>query len=105
MLTLKDGETRLDLGSIVNGFVADKLKSYMISEGVKSGIIDLGGNILTIGGKSDDEPFVIGIKNPFYNNDITPTVNGNEDYIKNNDEYCHLNLMSSDKSVVTCRNL
>ena len=39
-------------------------------------------NILTIGGKSDDELFVIGINNPFYNNDITPTVNGNEDYIK-----------------------
>lgn len=99
-VTLKDGETRLDLGSIVKGFVADKLKSYMISEGVKSGIIDLGGNILTIGGKSDDEPFVIGIKNPFYNNDIAPIVNGNEDYIKNNDEYC-LKLDVSDKSVVT----
>lgn len=99
-VTLKDSETHLDLGSIVKGFVADKLKSYMISEGVKSGIIDLGGNILTIGGKSDDEPFVIGIKNPFYNNNITPTGNSNENHIKNNDEYC-LKLDISDKSVVT----
>ena len=99
-VTLKDSETKIDLGSIVKGFVADKLKSYMISEGVKSGIIDLGGNILTIGGKNDDEPFVIGIKNPFYNNDITPIGNPTDEYIKNNDQYC-LKLNISDKSIVT----
>ena len=67
-VTLSDKKTEIDLGGIAKGFVADKLKSFMISEGVTSAIIDLGGNILTIGGKSDEEGFNIGIKKPFSKN-------------------------------------
>ncbi len=99
---LLDKNMKLDLGSIVKGFVADKLKSYMTAEGVSSAIIDLGGNILTIGNKPDGTDFIIGIKNPFYNNkDIQPknslkTIN----YNANNDEYC-AKLAIRDKSVVT----
>ncbi len=64
-VTLSDPDAKIDMGAIVKGFVADKLKNYMISEGVTSAIIDLGGNILTIGGKTSDEDFTIGIREPF----------------------------------------
>lgn len=64
-VTLTSKDTQIDLGAIAKGYVADKLKGFMISVGVKSAIIDLGGNILTIGGKTEEDDFVIGIKKPF----------------------------------------
>ncbi|MCR4850071.1 MAG: FAD:protein FMN transferase [Lachnospiraceae bacterium] len=53
----------LDLGFIAKGYVADRLKEYLLSEGITSAIIDLGGNILLIGNKSGDD-FNIGLKDP-----------------------------------------
>jgi len=54
----------LDLGGIAKGYIADRLKEYLISEGVNSAIIDLGGNLLCIGQKGN-HPFHIGIQRPF----------------------------------------
>ena len=39
----------IDLGAIVKGYFADQLQQYFLAHGVSSGIIDLGGNVLTIG--------------------------------------------------------
>lgn len=56
---------RLDLGAIAKGYIADQIKEFWISKGVKNAIIDLGGNTLCIGGKPDGTPFHIGIQKPF----------------------------------------
>lgn len=55
----------LDLGAIAKGYIADKIKEFLISRGVKSAIISLGGNILCIGDRPDGTPFKIGIQKPF----------------------------------------
>ena len=55
----------LDLGAISKGYIADRIKDFLISKGVKSALINLGGNILCIGGKPDGRPFTIGVKKPF----------------------------------------
>lgn len=57
--------TRLDLGAIAKGYIADKVKELLISKGVKRAIVNLGGNVLCIGGKTDTEDFTIGIQYPF----------------------------------------
>ena len=62
---LKTEDTAIELGAIANGYIADRLKDYLISQGVKSAIINLGGNVLCIGGKPDDSSFKIGIQKPF----------------------------------------
>lgn len=67
-VTLTDPEAQIDLGFIAKGYIADALKEYLISRGITSATIDLGGNILTIGSKPDGTPFRIGIKKPFENN-------------------------------------
>ncbi|GCF95257.1 FAD:protein FMN transferase [Enterococcus florum] len=56
----------IDLGAIAKGYFADRLKAFFQSQGVTSGIIDLGGNVLTIGDspKSADGHWAIGIQNP-----------------------------------------
>ena len=55
---------RLDLGALAKGYIADKVKALLLERGVKSGIIDLGRNILLIGEKPGNEPFSIGIQSP-----------------------------------------
>lgn len=61
---LKEG-MGLDLGAIAKGYIADRMKDFLVSEGVKSATISLGGNILCIGEKPDGTPFNVGIQKPF----------------------------------------
>lgn len=61
---LTDKSASIDLGFIAKGYIADRLKEYLISKDVKSAIINLGGNVLTIGNKQGT-PFKIGIQKPF----------------------------------------
>ncbi len=64
-VTLADPEAIIDLGFIAKGYIADLLKEYLQSQNVQSAIINLGGNVLTIGSKPDGSPFQIGIQKPF----------------------------------------
>lgn len=63
-LSKKDME--IDLGALAKGYFSDKIKEYLVSEGVESGIIDLGGNVLTIGNsyKNNHGFWLVGIQNP-----------------------------------------
>ena len=69
---LEDPEMELDLGGIAKGYIADKVTQFLEDAGVTSAIVDLGGNIVAIGGKAgalvnaESEPiaFKIGIKDP-----------------------------------------
>lgn len=64
-IILSDPEAAIDLGFIAKGYIADKMKEYLLSQGVKSACISLGGNVLAIGEKPDGSPFRIGIQEPF----------------------------------------
>ena len=55
----------ITLDGIAKGYIADRLKEYLVSEGIESGYINLGGNVLTIGEKEDGSPWEIGIQKPF----------------------------------------
>lgn len=66
---LTDEKASLDLGFIAKGYIADRLKEYLISQDVTSAIINLGGNVLTIGSKNGT-PFTVGIQKPFADNGI-----------------------------------
>lgn len=64
-VTLTDPEASVDLGFIAKGYIADKMKEYLLSQGVESALISLGGNVLTVGEKPDGTPFRVGIQEPF----------------------------------------
>lgn len=83
MIKLEGEGTKIDLGFIAKGYIADKLKEYLVSKNVKSAIISLGGNIVVIGNKPDGSEYNIGIKDPENSGDIIQS------------------LKVSDKSVVT----
>lgn len=62
---LPDPQAEIDLGFIAKGYIADRIKEYLLSRGVKSATINLGGNVLAIGTRPDGSPFRIGIQEPF----------------------------------------
>ena len=64
-VTLTNPETQLDLGAIAKGYIADRMKEYLVENGVTQGIINLGGNVLTLGPKADGTSYKIGIQRPF----------------------------------------
>ncbi|MBO4360761.1 MAG: FAD:protein FMN transferase [Eubacteriaceae bacterium] len=64
-VTFADPLTRLDLGAIAKGYIADRLKDYLTRSGVESALINLGGNTLCIGGKPGGDAFRIGVQYPF----------------------------------------
>lgn len=68
-LTFLKPDMQLEFGAIAKGFIADKVKEYLVSRGVTSGIINLGGNILLIGEKPDGSAFHVGIQKPFEDRD------------------------------------
>lgn len=74
---LADPEMEIDLGGIAKGYIADRVTEYLEERGVISAVVDLGGNIVAIGGKTkeilpesdndsdnDGSDFSIGIKDP-----------------------------------------
>lgn len=64
-VTLTDADAAIDLGFIAKGYIADRLKEYLLAQGVESACISLGGNLVTIGAKPDGRPYRIGIQKPF----------------------------------------
>ena len=62
-VTLPQGMA-LDLGAIAKGYIADELTTTLQQAGCKSALLNLGGNVLTLGEKPDHSPWVIGIRDP-----------------------------------------
>ena len=51
---------QIDLGSVAKGYIADKLREFFESKGVKNAIINLGGNVYVLG----DKYTKVGIQKP-----------------------------------------
>lgn len=64
-ITFDYAEVGVDLGAVAKGYIADRIKEYLIKQGVKSAMINLGGNVLCVGNKPDGSPFHVGIQKPF----------------------------------------
>lgn len=64
-VTLNNPDTQIDLGGIAKGYIADQMKIYLNEQNICEGIINLGGNVLTIGKKSSGDTYKIGIQKPF----------------------------------------
>lgn len=64
-VSLKDADTAIDLGGIAKGYIADQMKAYLQSQGIKNGFINLGGNVLALGTKTNGDAYTIGIQKPF----------------------------------------
>jgi len=63
-VALKNMGQSIDLGGIAKGYAADEVKRILLENGIKSAIINLGGNVVTIGEKNPGHEWRVGIQNP-----------------------------------------
>lgn len=61
----ENSEIQLDLGAVAKGYIADRIRDFLVDNGVSSAVINLGGNVLCIGSHPDETPFKVGIQKPF----------------------------------------
>lgn len=95
-------DMQIDLGSLAKGYTGDTVAELLREGGVTSALLNLGGNVHTIGAKSDGTPWKVAIADPFAPNEnmlvlnITDAVvitSGNyERYFIGEDgvRYCHI---------------
>lgn len=92
---------QLDLGAVGKGYAGDLAVEVLKNLGIKSALLDLGGNIQALGTKSDGSPWKIGVKNPwggeavaglYINNEAVITSGGYERFFDTLDgkRYIHI---------------
>jgi thiamine biosynthesis lipoprotein len=62
---LEEEGMKVDLGAIAKGYAADEVARVLKENEVKHAIINLGGNIMTLGNNPNGSPWKIGIQDPF----------------------------------------
>ena len=62
-VTLPEG-MEIDLGSVAKGYAGQLVAQMLREHGVQSALLNLGGNVQTVGTKPDGSPWQIGIKDP-----------------------------------------
>lgn len=60
----EDPVLRVDVGAFAKGYIADRLRDRLMKDGVSSGIINLGGNVLCFGSNMDGGDMHVGIRDP-----------------------------------------
>ncbi|MDK2960282.1 MAG: FAD:protein transferase [Bacillota bacterium] len=93
----------VDLGGAAKGYAADRARDVLLRYGVRSALIDAGGNIWAVGRRPDGRPWRIGIKNPrpehggellavMPSEDLTLVTSGDYEryFIKNGVRYHHI---------------
>ncbi len=96
-----DKSSSISFGAIAKGYATDVIKKEMIKNGVRSGVINLGGNIYVVGKKADNTPWRIGISDPTSENGVILSVecedkaivtssNTNRGYYINEEFYGHI---------------
>ena len=64
---LKNPDAWIDLGAIAKGYIADKIAEFLAAEGISGALIDLGGDVVTLGKRHDGSPWRIALRDPFGN--------------------------------------
>lgn len=65
LVTLADPKAAIDLGGIAKGYIADQVADFLRENGVTSALLNFGGNVVCIGRKSEERPWVIAVERPF----------------------------------------
>lgn len=55
---------KIDLGGIAKGYTSQRIAKIYKKDGVKSGVISLGGNVQAIGTKTDGSRWKVGVQSP-----------------------------------------
>lgn len=59
-----DKDMKIDLGSVAKGYTGDQIINMLREAGVQSALLDLGGNIQTLGSKTDGSDWRVAVQDP-----------------------------------------
>ncbi|MBR5314056.1 MAG: FAD:protein FMN transferase [Clostridia bacterium] len=60
---LTDPLMKLDVGAVAKGYATERIALYLEEKGITGYVLNIGGNVRTIGSKADGQPWVVGIEN------------------------------------------
>ena len=63
-VTLTDPAMTLDVGAIAKGYAVEMVARTLEEKGITGYVINVGGNVRTVGTKGDGTPWTVGIENP-----------------------------------------
>ena len=63
-VTLTDPAMKLDVGAIAKGYAVEMVAQRLEEQGVTGFVLNVGGNVRTIGAKGNGDKWVVGIENP-----------------------------------------
>ncbi|MCT4660520.1 MAG: FAD:protein FMN transferase [Tissierellales bacterium] len=63
-ISFASANTKIDLGGIAKGYIADKLVESIRSKGIERAVINLGGNVVVVGEKAPGVPFKVALQDP-----------------------------------------
>ena len=63
-VTLTDPAMKLDVGAIAKGYATECIARDLEAKGITGYVLNVGGNVRTIGTKADGTPWTVGIENP-----------------------------------------
>ena len=63
-VTLTDPAMKLDVGAIAKGYAVEMAARSLEEKGISGYVINVGGNVRTVGVKGDGENWLVGIENP-----------------------------------------
>lgn len=122
---LEDSKMSLDVGAIAKGYATEQVSQIAINNGYKDGMVSVGGNVRTFGGKGEKKTsWNVGVQNPDMNaknsnlyilnltdNSLVTSGDYQRYYIVNNKKYHHIidpmTLMPSDyftAVTIVCKN-
>lgn len=61
---LSDPEARLDVGALAKGWAVEAVARVLEARGITGYVLNVGGNVRTVGARADGSPFIVGIENP-----------------------------------------
>ncbi len=65
-VSFTDPELKIDVGAIAKGYTAELIKRELISRGYSGLVLDMGGNLCTVGSKPNGDGWAGAIRNPLY---------------------------------------
>ena len=63
-VTLKDPKMKLDVGAIAKGYAVEMIARSLEEKGISGYVLNVGGNVRTVGARPDGTPWTVGIENP-----------------------------------------
>ena len=63
-VTITDPKMKLDVGAVAKGWAVEEIARSLEADGITGYVLNVGGNVRTIGTKADETPWTVGVENP-----------------------------------------